>query len=598
MQLHCRDLKTTMSKRRRRNAKKGPLRMPQKKNIPKVAKIIGSKAKATKVESTWQKFLRYLKTGLKVGARVIPHILPFLSGRHYPASTASIHSPNSAPKEFRLGTVSQNSYQRVQLATAFNLSRSSRPHYETKGDKVILTDRVLIGELSVTASTKKGDLLIRKDLNPFISQRLTSLAQYEKYKFTHAAVHYTPTCPATTSGGIVGWFEWDPQDPVRQSQGEGALEIAFSHKSAVATDCWQAHSWFFDNSEDRTEWYYVDPSSAERRLTTEATFQAAALADGTATETFGVLTLSYQVEFSIAETDSAPTGSSGKVASTLSSPTAALPYGTDVEVCGYNYQGAAGALEPIPQKVMIKYQEITNSWFSLPPGFWMCVMELTGTGLAGLVVQALGGYDYLYSDGATSIGCASSGATICQAFVAIQSTGYAKDDEEMGVSVLLSGLTTLTSATFMASYIGGHPKYVDPGLSVSFMESKKFKEYVKQALLSAAAPKKRAIKCITVDQTSDMDESDDEFTDIAAETELKLDINATKFPLRELKARQNAWRRMLPYKNVCDKVSPAVYSRAVQVADDTGCLEFHKWKEHVLNFIESSLMKQCVPVTI
>lgn len=142
---------------------------------------------------------------------------------------------------------------------------------------------------------------------------LSRIAQgYELYRFRRLRVDYTPSCSSSTSGVVVGAFEYDANDPApTNKQQHSAID------GSGRTNIWNTISF---HMKPVSNWCFSgSPSSApgDNRLSDVARFFVATYGTLTSGTPVGDLTISYDVEFSKPEMITAvpseylqPTGSS------------------------------------------------------------------------------------------------------------------------------------------------------------------------------------------------------------------------------------------------------------------------------------------------
>lgn len=135
---------------------------------------------------------------------------------------------------------------------------------------------------------------------------------FEMYRFKRLVVSYNPTCSSSTSGLVVGGYEYDATDapPVTKQQ-ISAME------GSARNSVWSKGGWAMDCP---TGWSYANPTttSGDPRLNDVARFFYNVFGATTA-GTVGELTVSYTVEFAKPEmTVYAPNGLTIVTSSTMS----------------------------------------------------------------------------------------------------------------------------------------------------------------------------------------------------------------------------------------------------------------------------------------
>jgi hypothetical protein len=140
--------------------------------------------------------------------------------------------------------------------------------------------------------------------------RLNALAVlFERFHFEHFEFIYCQACSSAVTGGMVGYFERDPDD----SQPDGLLarlQSAFSHTGVAATQYWTGCRWVLPpNPGD----YFVD-SGSENRLVYQGIFRLLNEVASTSSEAPGILMVRYKCRLWQSKFD----GSTGSSAPSLS----------------------------------------------------------------------------------------------------------------------------------------------------------------------------------------------------------------------------------------------------------------------------------------
>jgi hypothetical protein len=337
----------------------------------------------------------------------------------------------------------------------------------------------LLADVEIASSTVarvKGEQLFRMSLNPAsLEQWLARMANFEKYRFKNIAISWKPTVAVTQPGAIVGWFEWDVDDPLVLDQGEETLRDALAHESASLVSVYRPHTWVFSNKEEPEEEWYVDQGTRELRFTDQGMFTLCAASDFAAeTDVSGQLVVAYEVEFMIPELRSTQQGTYG-VYEGGANQTYDYPFGDSITHAGVNWDSPFSGLLKVPQNALMKYHVVGgDSLFQLPRGYWLVVFHVQGTGLgySGNDVTVTGGYDVLCDDtGLANWGEVAGSNGQFEAYYLIYSNGWnlnwndnlnLPDDGFSADSVLNAG-DPISSAYIFVAYLNGVPPATLPG---------------------------------------------------------------------------------------------------------------------------------------
>jgi len=143
-----------------------------------------------------------------------------------------------------------------------------------------------------------GDNIYKIDLAPGAipnSKLLLFTQMYQKYTFMEAWVEYTPQCPTSTSGSVVGFFSPDPDD--------GDIVGMENVRWATSTPGNEKHSVFlrakymYKGPAKNQAKLFTDRAGTELRFNTQGTFRLIAETSLPANVEIGSLTLHYKIKF-------------------------------------------------------------------------------------------------------------------------------------------------------------------------------------------------------------------------------------------------------------------------------------------------------------
>lgn len=434
-------------------------------------KGIRATPKGSRKRSEWGIMFDTVKKYLGKAVRFIPNIIPYLS-----EASVSLHSSTHT----KILKVPNSGNGQANISQSLNLLTGGYPRFWSEGERVCLCHKGLLTKVSLTDGTLSGNVLCRFDLEPGLTSWLSRMANFEKYRFRRIAIVYTPTCPATTTGALTGYFEWDVDSLDNPLTLESAIDVASSHASAATVDVWGKHVWLFSGQDEPHELYYVDRRGHEARLTTQGVFTLLSTEDSSANVDVGLLEIVYEIEFLVAEISSMPSGTYTAVDSLGTGQTAALPFGNAVAYLGRSFDNAIGEKEQVYANTSVRYIADTNSWLSIPEGFWSVTLSFTGVDLAGLLVGLYGGYAAIVDWTDTSaIESASNGGTAWVYSILLFSSGVAVGMEK-GIQVLFSSATSVDRARATICYLNGSASYIDPLASQVTTLTKQVQQLLKE----------------------------------------------------------------------------------------------------------------------
>lgn len=409
------------------------------KSIAPLAGDVGEMiSKYSKKKWTWSELLSDIvgKAGEygKKFKEIFSSFVPMGLGPNQPFRTLSLatNKPGKAVQVAKLGV------EQVGIASPFTITSPGAPVMTSSpGGTYHLLHGDFLQPLVVPAGTKMGDIVFELDLDPYMGRWLAAMANFERYKIRKVAVTYNPMCPTTTSGSLAGVFEFDVDNMIPAGNSDSTMQLVMAHQTASIVDIWTPHSWIFE-PEDPAEWYYVVPGGHEPRLEKQGKFRLFAGADFDAILKAALLTVTYHIEFKVAELNSGPLGSYDSVyaygTSGIESVYPTTVTDPDVEVNGVNFKlprfeyihiaqsiTTAASLETASCGATVSSPSIAKETLavnvSLPPGYWMVhyTANQYATG-ATLRTTVSGGYSMTYEANVAADGLMgfvdSSGAPI------------------------------------------------------------------------------------------------------------------------------------------------------------------------------------------
>jgi hypothetical protein len=490
--------------------------------------------------SGWQKFLAGLKKALGIGAKIAQFALPFFGAT----------SANGTPG--KLITCSKTGARCMQmpgavLATPLSMAGMANPIMTQTKFGYEFIHSGLITEVQIPVGTQKGDLLYRLDLSPAtLEPWLSKMSNFEKYRFKNVFISYKPTCAATETGGIVGFFEWDPDLPLTLNQGEDSVADSMAHQSAMLTSVWSPATFHYNNAEEPDEEWFVDPAGREKRLTTQGIFTLVAASDFASALSAGQLLVAYEIEFMIPEVRSAVDGTwvtyYGKSVNT------AHPFGQALVALEVDYPDDLLGISKVPQNTIIKYT--TNypntsaplSGFQLPYGYWTVTAIIAGSDLTAAALQVQGDYKLLQYPG----------IPLQNTYQVVRTPQYAS----VNVMLFSSGIdmgsasarptncfwftttaaTAVTSSWISAAYLHGHPmsSFSLPEVMTKMRTALNEIRFEQKALEEALAQKRTYREALLIPSE---DSDDSEFEDIADPKTVnqQLSLNLKHYNARKLR---------------------------------------------------------------
>lgn len=228
--------------------------------------------------------------------------LPVGVGTNQASRTFSIASTKKSVQLRKLGV------EQVGIASPFQINSFGAPVISSSpGGTYSIIHGDFLSPLVIPAQTKAGDQVFALDLNPYLGVWLSQMANFERYKIRKIAITYNPMCPTTTSGALAGVYEFDIDNLMTAGMGDATMKQVMSHQTASIVDVWTPHTWIFQ-PEDPAEWYYVVEGGHEPRLEKQGQFRLFAGADFDSELKAALLTVTYHIDFKVAEINSSAIG--------------------------------------------------------------------------------------------------------------------------------------------------------------------------------------------------------------------------------------------------------------------------------------------------
>lgn len=155
-----------------------------------------------------------------------------------------------------------------------------------------ITHTEYIGDVA-TSSTGAVSTYTINASNPNTFPWLSRIAQgYELYRFRRLRIDYSPSCSSSTSGVVVGAFEFDANDPVPQSKQQiSAID------GAARVNIWNQTSFQFKPLDNWCFCAAANSAPGDLRLSDVARFFIATFGTNSSGTVVGDLTVTYDVEF-------------------------------------------------------------------------------------------------------------------------------------------------------------------------------------------------------------------------------------------------------------------------------------------------------------
>lgn len=384
------------------------------------AKRKKKKAKGKKAEKGW---FDYLLSGLSTVGSLAAKFLPlFLAKASKGAKSVTVFNSKRTLRADAGIAVSQ----------PFEIKAEPSPALASNGDVFRVTHSELLDSVTIPAGTKKGEALKVFDLNPYMAPWLRRMANYERYRAVHIGVTLTPMLASTTDGGVLGVFEWDPDDLMGWGNA-ACVNEAMAHKSASAVDVWTSHSWVW--APESGDWLYVAKAGHEKRLTDAGRFSLVAATDFASEVDLGFLRVTYDVEFRVPELNKSALGTFD--ASRVADSTVADPKSWTTAEIGVVRDGTNTDyfLRSNYLKITTCTPTAENNFYrmELPRGAWLLRGYFWGAGTllyTYVTSHNYGGYLPIVDElGGAVSRIAAAGTSAIDFDIAIYSSGYAASTE-------------------------------------------------------------------------------------------------------------------------------------------------------------------------
>lgn len=282
------------------------------------------------------------------------------------------------------------------------------------------TDYLCSINVGATAAAA-GDVLYTTVVNPStlgVSRLATFSRLYERYKFRSLKFRYAPVANATVSGQLIGYVDYDTYDDPTGVSGVQNLQRAAAHFGEKPVQVWQGSEkpvfWEIKDIDPMTD-LYVDTDGSDARWTNQGRFVLLAASTIGANQACGNIYIDYEIDFYIPQVEiSNANGAATKLTGTTDNTTSAI-LGTSI---------AAASWSSIPYSM-------TGNVLTLPPGSYLIVTRIGGTGVSALANSSDGTTVYAINSyltgttGATAWIQAWSLNTLKITFSAVTSTSIA-----------------------------------------------------------------------------------------------------------------------------------------------------------------------------
>lgn len=421
-----------------------------------------------KKESFWSKLWNGMKKAFGIGSKIIEYAAPLLATRSSSGEVGALRL-NSRTRTMLLPS---EHVAQMGLANSFKMDGMARPLIRTTKNGYSFIHSGLLTDVEIPADTVRGDLLYRIDISPLMETWLSSMANFEKYRFKHVFITYKPTCSATEQGGLAGVFEWDVDNPLSSGNGEDTIKDVMAHQSAHMSNVWSPATYHFCNSEEPNEEWFVDPGSREKRFTTQGVFSLYAASDFAALSA-GQLCVAYEVELLVPEVRSTTHGThqiyTGK------NETVNEPLGDELEIIDPHYSDPLLGYKEILGNVSVRYYTDGGTpaeWgIQIPTGFWKIDFVVQGTNISALLPVAAGEYQALTTDAGVAYINTAVTATLSIGTMLFESSGVSHGlpgDEKPETCVYFTcTATTITNVDVYLTRLHGNNRISYPTASLA-----------------------------------------------------------------------------------------------------------------------------------
>lgn len=284
-------------------------------------------------------------------------------------------------------------------------------------------------EVVLESSNEPGDILVNGSLHPdgWTPSRIAVLGTiFDKFNVKKAELMLVPTCPTSTSGGTLMYFDHDPVE--LPPNGEDGVRVAMAHQGASSAPSWSENCARWKANDPETGYYSsldgADTPAGERQIV-QGQFYVICNGPSATTVTIGQLFLSYEVEFFDPSLDTV--GSSMSSQGTMSVTT---NFGAQTGVNTVNLTNSMGSAGVVAVPGVSEYKTVNGELMrKIPAGTWKWDWETdtTMTNTSSVVD--------LNADFYTEAGAAASP-------VMIQKTSLAEGTEAGNTDSIVSSVTS------------------------------------------------------------------------------------------------------------------------------------------------------------
>jgi hypothetical protein len=454
-------------KRRKANKRSWMMQVPANVSVGARTQTAAA-GEVKKPQTGWQKFVAGLKKALGIGSKIAEFLVPLLGTQGADGVATHLYSNvRSGGKAFaKFANPFSNAGSMIGVAQSLTLNGSGNPVIRTTSEGYIFCHSDVLDTVSISASTVKGALLKRYDIAPHIATWLGAMANFEKYRFHNLFITYQPTCGTATPGSIIIMPEKDVDDPLGCGNGEETVKDCMAHQMAVMSTLWSSATVHFNNSDDPSEFWFVDPAGREKRWTTQGLLSIVAGTDFAEGVEPGQLILTYEIEYRVPEVRSMSHGQYSMYKGVTNVDNDHM-FGDTWASEPLLYRDPVLGYEIVPQNSRIRvfyYEEPLGFYtyqFQLPPGYWAFWWEAVGTVFIAAAQTAHGDYQILIDQHALPASHLTLSATNAVGIMLIYSSGIedglpADAFPNNGVRASVSS-TTITDSRWGSMYLNGYP---------------------------------------------------------------------------------------------------------------------------------------------
>jgi len=369
----------------------------------------------------------------------------------------------------------------------------------TKPGSLIARGCDYLTDVVLESSNVAGDILVNGSLHPagWTPSRIAVLGTiFDKFNVKKADLMLVPTCPTTTAGGTLMYFDHDPVE--LPPSGEDGVRVAMAHQGASSAPAWSENCARWKATDPETGYYAslegADTEAGERQIV-QGQFYVICNGPSATTVTIGQLFLNYEVEFFDPSLDTV-----GESNSSVGERAITTVFGSTSGVANLNLTSPMGSTDAsikVPGVVDYKLIDSLNLKH-IPAGTWkwtwVADTEASAGGGAG-VFQATD-MDAVFVDAAGDV----QDPTVVQVL--------ALSDTDRNIAEGYSVVSTITSwITTAIDLYGSVQNIVDssgswtPSVTSSddlVAVSQQAFAYVLENLLASEVPKVRRGSCIRV----------------------------------------------------------------------------------------------------